>query len=127
MRTWNALGHHACAWKRQTWGHVRGVKTACYRDVCDFKRQARKRVNTLKARMWRLWSHTRSIKKGMDEVSLASRWLHRYHTLIHRLDHIGNIALLTSVAFGIREIEAAVAGCLVIVVTLIVLAGSSEA
>jgi hypothetical protein len=127
VRTWNALGHHACAWKRQTWGHVRGVKTACYKDVCDLKRQVRKSVNAKKDRMRLLWNRMRALKKTGGDITLLGRWVHRYHTLIHRLDHIGNIALLTSVAFGIREIEAAVAGCLVIVVTLIVLAGSSEA
>lgn len=47
----------------------------------------------------------------------------KYHRKIHKVEHIGNVILLTSVSIGIRELEAITAGCLVFVVLLVTLAG----
>ena len=54
-------------------------------------------------------------------------WCGGHAKLFHKLEHLGNVVLLTSVAAGIREIEATAAGCMVIVVAVIAIAGSTEA
>lgn len=47
----------------------------------------------------------------------------KHQRIIHKIEHFGNAVLLTSVAAGIRELEATAAGCLVILILLITVAG----
>ena len=66
----------------------------------------------------------RGIKKAAHVVHAICL---KYHKVIRMLEHLGNIAMLTGVAAGIREIETTAAGVLVIVIALVAMNEGNEA